>query len=89
MFYLSEDKDIIVFLFFIDTNHSNTRKKVDISCPILSEVEYHSLLGMYAFSGKDYISQFFWQGKKQLENVNEIPRIYIKKLNLGQHKVFQ
>ena len=84
-----EDKDIIVFLFFIDTSHSNTRKKVDISCPILSEVECHGLLGMYAFSGKDYIPQRFWQGKKQLENVNEIPRIYIKKLNLGKHKVFQ
>ena len=51
MFYLSEDKDIIIFLFLIDTSHSNTRKTVDISCPILSEVEYHRLLGMHAFSG--------------------------------------
>ena len=69
----SGDIDII-FLFmlhccgsniFLDTGHGDPRKIIDISCLMLSKIEYQGLSGIHAFSGKDYISGFFRKGKKR------------------------
>ena len=63
----SGDIDIIVLFMlhcsgsniFLDNGHGDARKIVDISCPMLSKIEYQGLSGIHVFSG------FFRKGKKK------------------------
>ena len=43
----------------INTGHGNTRKIIEISCPVLSKIEYKGLSGKYMFLLVTIIFQVF------------------------------
>ena len=61
---------------FLDTGHDDARKIIDISCPMLSKIEYQGLSRIRAFSGYDYIPSFFPERQEEmLENIIEVAGI--------------
>ena len=71
----SGDIDILVLFIlhqfegknvFIDNGVGKNRKIIYISMAMLSSQQWHALAGVYAFSGNDYISSFFWKGEKKM-----------------------
>ena len=94
----SGDVDIIVLFnhhcsgrnILFHTGHGDSRKMIDISCPMLSQNEYHALSGIHAFSGNDYISSFFQKGKIKFGNTLMKYPEYIEVFSdLGKHTVLQ
>ena len=56
------------FRTFIDNGTGKNRKILDISSTGLGELERSALIGLHAYSGNDYVSSFFKQGKQKMWN---------------------
>ena len=54
---------------FIANGVGKNQKIVDISTTMLSLQQRHTLAGVHAFSGNDYISSFFQKRKKKMSNL--------------------
>ena len=48
---------------FIDNDTGKNRKIIEVTSSQLSAKEKKALIGVHAFSGNDYVSWFFWNGK--------------------------
>ena len=69
----SGDIDILVLFLlhntsriFIDNGTGKARKILDMSTSGLGDTEKKALAGLHAFSGNDYVSSFYKQGKKKM-----------------------